>query len=244
MPGISTGLKDLLTITACTVDQQGQATPSGETFEVMLNPSEFTHQYSIKYNTSSTDGDASGAAKGQAVGKAAPTPEFASYDAETVDFNLVIDGTGVVNLPQPAPGGSPPVADQVESLRKIVYDYSKEEHRPKVVQLVWGTYKFTCRLRSMSVQYTLFKPSGEPLRAKISCSFEQYISKQEESAKADRRSPDLTRIVEVTAGDTLPLLCYRVYKDCSYYPDVARVNGLESFRGLRPGQRLVFPPLR
>ena len=96
----------------------------------------------------------------------------------------------------------------------------------------------------MSVQYTLFKPSGEPLRAKLTLSFVQYVSQKEESARADRKSPDLTRVVEVKAGDTLPLLCYRIYKDSSYYTQVARVNKLISFRGLKPGSRLVFPPLR
>jgi len=248
MVGLSTGLKKLLSITACVVDTQGQATPSSSSedkFEVMLNPAEFTHDYSIAYNSSSAGEAAkSGANKNQAIGKAAPTPEFSAYDADTVNFNLVIDGTGVVALPRPAPGGPDDVATQIENLRKIVYEYDQDEHRPRVVQILWGSYKFNCRLKSMSVQFTLFKPNGEPLRAKLTLSFVQYISKQEESARADRQSPDLTKVVEVKAGDTLPLLCYRIYKDSSYYAEVARVNNLVSFRGLQPGSRLVFPPLR
>ena len=44
-------------------------------------------------------------------------------------------------------------------------------------------------------------------------------------------------------GDTLPLLCDRIYSDPSYYPDVARFNNLSDFRRLQPGQRLHFPPL-
>jgi len=48
----------------------------------------------------------------------------------------------------------------------------------------------------------------------------------------------------VKAGDTLPLLCHRVYKDSTYYLDIARINGITNFRNIRPGMRLKFPPLK
>ena len=247
MAGLSTGLKKLLTITACGVDKKaGITTPlSGDDnrFEVMLNPSEFSHERSIIYSTDNA-GSGCGSAKDEPIGKAAVTPDFQSYGDETVGFSLVIDGTGVVNIPQPAPGGSPDVATQIKNLNKVVYVYDQEEHEPRVVQLLWGSFKFNCRLKSMSVQYTLFKPSGQPLRAKLSLSFIGYMSPAEEAKKADRKSPDLTKVVEVKAGDTLPALCYRVYNDSSYYTQVARVNNLVSFRGLKPGSQIVFPPLR
>jgi nucleoid-associated protein YgaU len=47
----------------------------------------------------------------------------------------------------------------------------------------------------------------------------------------------------VRDGDTLPLLCERIYGDPGYYIDVARFNGLVHFRCLEPGTRLHFPPL-
>jgi nucleoid-associated protein YgaU len=96
----------------------------------------------------------------------------------------------------------------------------------------------------MSVDYTLFKPSGEPLRAKVKLSFSGFMSKEEEALRANRSSPDLTHLIEVKAGDTLPMLCYRVYKDCSYYLEVAKVNGITNFRDLQLGTKLHFPPLR
>ena len=96
----------------------------------------------------------------------------------------------------------------------------------------------------MSCEYTLFKPSGEPLRVKIKLSFGGFMSKGEEAKKANRSSPDLTHHIEVRAGDTLPALCYRIYRDSSYYTEIARINNLTSFRTLQPGTRLSFPPLR
>jgi nucleoid-associated protein YgaU len=56
-------------------------------------------------------------------------------------------------------------------------------------------------------------------------------------------SPDLTHLITVKAGDTLPLLCDRIYRDSGYYMEVARINGLSSFRNLQPGTTLKFPPL-
>jgi nucleoid-associated protein YgaU len=51
-------------------------------------------------------------------------------------------------------------------------------------------------------------------------------------------------MVEVRDGDTLPLLCQRVYNDCGRYLEVARANKLANFRDLQPGTWLRFPPLK
>ena len=51
-------------------------------------------------------------------------------------------------------------------------------------------------------------------------------------------------ILQVVDGDTLPLLCNKIYKDSSYYIQVAKFNGLNKFRNLKPGTKLKFPPLR
>ena len=89
----------------------------------------------------------------------------------------------------------------------------------------------------------MFKPSGEPLRARVQLGFIGFMSKEEEALRANRSSPDMSHLIEVKAGDTLPTLCYRVYKDSSYYLEVARVNNMTDFRDIKPGSKLLFPPL-
>ncbi len=221
-----------LSIEECTVSEDGKVTPGGATFSLLLNPSSFSHDYKINYTTSEGGGGKT------AQGKSAPEAKFSSYGPETIKFDTTIDGTGVV-----PPNGAVNVREKIDALKAVVYTYEGTEHRPNVVQVVWGDFTFTCRLTSLSVNYTLFKPSGQPLRAKLSLSFTQYVSSEEEAAKADRQSPDLTHRVEVKAGDSLPLLCHRIYKDASYYVEIARVNDLIDFRSLEPGLRLRFPPL-
>jgi hypothetical protein len=232
MPGISTGLKKKLKISPCTVDDSGNVTVNdGESFEVMLNPSSYSHAYSISYNQK------------EALGQLGSDSKFSGIKPEKVNFDMVIDGTGVVNLPIPGIG-SPDVKTQIKQLTDIVYKYDGSNHEPNHVRLLWGSLIFFGRLDSLSVEYTLFKPSGEPLRAKVKLAFSGFMSKEEEALRANRSSPDLSHLIEVKAGDTLPLLCYRVYKDCSYYLEVARINNITNFRDLTPGSKLHFPPLR
>lgn len=228
MPGISTGLKKKLKISPCTVDDSGNVSvDDGTAFEVMLNPSSYSHAYAIGYNQK------------EALGQLGSDSKFSGIKPEKVNFDLLLDGTGVVELL-----GAKDVKTQVQTLTDIVYKYDGDNHEPNHVRLLWGSLIFFGRLESMSVEYTLFKPSGEPLRAKIKLAFAGFMSKEEEALRAKRSSPDLTHLVEVKAGDTLPLLCYRVYKDSSYYLEVARVNNITNFRDLKPGSKLHFPPLR
>ncbi len=222
-------MADKLTISRCTL-QGGNLHATGDKFMVMLNPSGFTHDRSISYNTASS--------MKPPLGTAGIETKFGSTKPEHVKFSIVLDGTGVVS--------SPPedVKTQVTALKAIVYDYNGTTHETNIVRIKWGNFLFYGRLTSMSVEYTLFKPKGEPLRAKVSLAFVSYMSKSEEAARAQRSSPDLSHLVVVKAGDTLPLLCHRIYKDASYYGEVARINNLTGFRNLRPGTELRFPPLR
>ena len=218
--------KKKLKISPCTVDSTGNVSvDDGDSFEVMLNPSSYSHTYSIGYN------------KKEAMGQLGSDAKFSGIKPENVKFDLVLDGTGVVEADDD-------VKTQVKSLTDVVYAYDGSEHEPSYVRLLWGSMIFFGRLESMSVEYTLFKPSGEPLRAKIQLAFTGFMSKEEEALRANRSSPDLSHVIEVRAGDNLPMLCYRVYKDCSYYLEVARVNGITNFRDIQPGTKLHFPPLR
>lgn len=245
MTSLGSGQKKKLNITRCSVSN-GIISPSradADIFEVMLNPSDFTHLHSISYTGNDGKGGSSGKSARQALGRPSVESKFNVYNPETVAFSLMVDGTGVVASSSKS-GGNPDVKAQVRKLKDVVYKYVGSDHQPSIVRILWGDFIFDGRLDSLAVEYTLFKPSGEPLRAKVKISFTSYVSDAEGALKANRSSPDLTHVVVVKAGDTLPLLCYRIYKDCSYYIEIARVNGLINFRNIKPGSRLYFPPLR
>jgi len=222
-----------LTIHVCTVDQ-GKVSVGSAKFVATLNPSSYSHRQTLHYNSP----------RRRPVGSAGQDPKFAAVGNDTVGFALMLDGTGVVPGGGSATAPPRPVIDQIRALNSVVYAYDGQKHEPNVVRLLWGTFIFFGRLTTMSTEYTLFKPEGEPLRAKVTLSFTGFMSKEEQALVANRSSPDLSHKVVVKAGDTLPLLCYRIYKDSGYYMDVARHNGLTDFRRLEPGTTLSFPPLR
>lgn len=219
------GIKTKLKISPCDVND-GIATVNGDpAFEALINPSGYSHSSSILY------------AENQALGPGSEK-KYSKSKPDKIEFKeLVLDGTGVVS------GTTTSVRDQVTLLRKVAYDYNGSEHEPPVVEVSWGPLLFKARMEALKVDYTLFKPSGEPLRAKINLTFVAYKSTEEVFRSASLESPDLTHLVEVKAGDTLPMLCYQIYKDSSYYLAVARLNQLSNFRRLEPGQILRFPPL-
>jgi nucleoid-associated protein YgaU len=95
----------------------------------------------------------------------------------------------------------------------------------------------------MDIEYLLFTPKGVPLRCKLTTQFTQYLSAEKLQLKARKSSSDMTHRRTVVAGDTLPLLCFKIYQDSKYYIDVARANRLDSFKNLEPGRQIFFPPL-
>lgn len=222
------GIKKRLSIAVCKVRRHGTIIVDSATtpFEVMVNPSNFNRKLTIDYNEQQT------------LGQSGATPKFAAICPEDLSMsNLVLDGTGVLGTVTPT------VTEMVNALLAVIYQYNGEQHEPNHVRVLWGSFIFFGRVKNISIDYTMFKPSGEPLRAKISMGFTGWMSNLERALRANTSSPDLSHLVEVTEGDTLPLLCNRIYKDSSYYREIARINNLVNFRKLEPGSVLRFPPL-
>lgn len=225
-----------LTLTRCTVENGQTAEQSGsqDIFVVSINPADYKHTYGISYSSESPD-------DGAAIGKSGVTPKFSNVTGEKVSFSITIDGTGVVEDEQ-----NRTVSEQIDTIKAIAYAYSGTEHEPNVVKISWGSglSAFYGRLESMAVNYTLFRATGEALRARVDFSFVSFCTQMEEALSAQRSSTDMTHVVQVRAGDTLPIICQTVYRDASKYVEIAKINGLDGFRALTAGTELRFPPMR
>lgn len=162
---------------------------------------------------------------------------YGTRDLETLDFTFYLDATGVVKL-----DGS--VADKLKELRSTVYDYDGSIHQTRYLKVLWGGITFPCVLTSMNVVYEMFNPSGTVLRAKVTLKFQEHLTAADALAEAQNQSPDMTHEVMVLPGDTLPLMCHRVYGDSAHYLTVAEVNHLDNIMVLDPGHKLRFPPVR
>ena len=58
-----------------------------------------------------------------------------------------------------------------------------------------------------------------------------------------KSSPDLTHKRTVKQTERLISMAYSIYDNNQYYLDVAKVNGLNSFRRVATGTDVFFPPL-
>lgn len=197
--------------------------------EVAFNPTSLKEEQQIKFRDE------------RVIGSVLLEKEFTSIPPSVLSLQFMLDGTGA-NLPGGVKFES--VLESVKKIRKITQDYDGGSHEPPWVELTWGPNVVRGRTTKLDVEYNLFKPSGEPLRAEVSLEVERSLSHVEESKTKNRSSPDLTHIVSVKAGDTLPLLCHQVYGDARYYIDIVRHNRLRNFRNLVPGTELEFPPLK
>ncbi|MEO7997238.1 MAG: hypothetical protein ABI852_07310 [Gemmatimonadaceae bacterium] len=203
-------------------DYSGQAVSQ---FEAFLNPGEITFAYEIDY------------AAQQGLGTTNTRANFLRVKPGDLTIAFFLDGTG-------ASGQLMDVTQAVAQFQ-LVTGYTGDEHRPHYLTVGWGTLPIRkCVLKSASIAYKLFRPDGSPLRAVISATFTERVDDQTRVAVTGDKSPDLTHVHLVKAGETLPALCQKFYGDVAYYTDVAAFNKLNNFRQLEPGIRLIFPPLR
>jgi hypothetical protein len=137
------------------------------------------------------------------------------------------------------------VSKIIKNFLALTYTPNKDTHRAGYLMLTWGNTLEAkrCVMNDASITYELFDASGEPLRAKISCSFTEFTDEELARAISQTSSPDLTHTRTVRQGDTLPIMCERIYGDPKLYLQVAKFNKLSNYRRLVPGQKIYFPPL-
>jgi hypothetical protein len=245
-----------LKITAFTDDNYETST---ETYVVMYNPTNYSQEVTNKWIPE--EGLADGAQN-----------QFKSNQSESVSFQFLFDATltsppgndvpGDINLSYL--GDNQPNRDLISGTKTNATDLIREDkhvdraiqkfleitqkiqsttHSPNYLQINWGAFQFRGVLEKATINYKLFNSSGLPIRATVAASFKQSISRTEQAAEAGRTSPDLTHIRVVKSGDTLPIMCKRIYGSPEFYLEVAKVNQLKNFRRLKVGQELIFPPL-
>jgi hypothetical protein len=169
-------------------------------------------------------------------------PRYRSTVPEELRLEFILDGTqtmeGYVEELK-----SRSVHEQLEMLLRLVSNYEGEIHRPTFLLLVWGSeIRFQCVLSTLDINYTLFNPKGEPLRAKLTANFVNYKPREERLAQERNASPDLTHYRKVKAGDRLDLMAYKIYNHSKYFLQVAQKNNLSHVRNIKPGIELYFPP--
>jgi hypothetical protein len=208
--------------------ENGGVNDADDMFEALINPESYTLQYKLKFSEGT-----------QGQGTSGAQLKYEYTEPEEITFEFLFDNTGIID-------GQPraSIAADLKKFKEVLIAYKGDSHEPRHFKLVWGENSiFKGRVTEVSINHKMFKPDGTPIRATATVKFRSSIEEQKRAAQENRSSPDLTHVRKVKFGDTLPLMCYRIYGDPKYYLQVAEANGLDNFRRLKPGTDIFFPPL-
>lgn len=167
-------------------------------------------------------------------GLESPPIQFVRGTAEKLVADLIVD-----------------TSDTLEDVRKKYTDALRDLmrkkaslHAPPIVRLNWDTQVFKGVVESLNITFTLFTPAGVPIRAKLALTLKEYRPVDVQVKDSPNESPDVEKRHVVRRGDTLSGIASMAYNDPTSWRDIARNNGIQDPRTLKPGRELNIPRTR
>ena len=207
---------------------------TGATVTAMFNPERYTVSKSLQL------------AEIGIPGLDSPVVQYVRGQNEKISMELFFDTTDA--------GMVGDVTDVRDSTTQV-YQLMKVDgnlHAPPRVTLQWGNAgQLTSHgtsiapwlvLESISEEFSLFSPDGIPLRARLTVTFREAWTIDEQLQVTPRHSSDRTKLRQVQRGETLSQIAYTEYQDPHAWRPIEDANGLANPRLLQPGMVLVVPP--
>ncbi|SFR69263.1 LysM domain-containing protein [Agromyces sp. CF514] len=194
--------------------------------QFQMNPKELTMAKSASWKTEK-----------QKKASSAPPATYQGPEAQKLSVEMFFDDT--------AGGSGDSVVQRVEKLFQACAPTkdSKRGDKPSApwVRFKWGVLSgFVGYIKSVSAKYTLFSPTGTPLRAVCTVALEEIA---EEPGKQNPTSGGLRprRVHTIREGDTLAAIAYREYGSAAMWRVLADVNGIDDPMRLAPGRAVFLP---
>lgn len=216
--------------------QRAELEVGSDTIQCLFNPASYeitkTNNYNFKEITGST----------------LPPAEFAGGQPRELKLDLLLD----VSL-LGAGSSIREVTDKLFKAMEIPAGRASNDPNavPPFMTFRWGsvvTFKAVCT--SLKVQFNLFHPNGEPIRADVTLQLKQAMAATSRSAQsANKKQNPTTRanagmgVHVVKDGDSLQSIAYRTYRDPNRWRDIADANDIDNPFHLRRGTALSLPTL-
>lgn len=211
------------------VDKEGAKIKGGLSVSCMFNPYEYTVSKSNSFcEKPRMDADT-------------PHGEFSKADAQTLRLSLVFDTYEA----------GEDVSQKTRELWKFMMTKTQKAREggrqakkipPPQVAFEWGVFRFVAYIQSMTQRFTLFKPDGTPVRAKVDVTFKGYTDVEDHGPQnPSSGGGPIERVWRVIAGDRLDTIAAEVYRDATKWRLIAQHNNLVNPLALRPGQQLRIP---
>lgn len=169
-----------------------------EQLEVMYNPTEYTSSTQL------------------VTSRVGATLQFLRMESPTFSVSLFFDtyeqGTDVRALTRRLASFQEPSVG------------AKEPREPPTCLFSWGGFQYTGVIRKLDQRFTMFLPSGTPVRAELTVTFEQVLTPRQaiENAGLD----NCRKIHIVSQGDRLDLIAFRELGDAGAWTRIASLNGI------------------
>lgn len=169
----------------------------------------------------------------------APILQFVRGQTRTLALELFFDTTRL--------GSSAARVQDVRSMTEPVAQLGRiqpKTHAPPRVTFIWGLgLSFRAIVDNVQQKFTLFNPSGIPVRATLTVSFKEYKTLEEQLQQLNLQSADHSKVRMVRRRDTLARIAFEEYGDASMWRLIADANAeqLTDLRRLQPGMQLRVP---
>ena len=164
-----------------------------------------------------------------------PAPEFGGGMPMRYKLALLLDTS--------LKGPDASVKDDANKLMQAMHGNGSA---PKFITFTWGSVKLPkAAPMSLSIQYAMFHPNGEPVRAFV----DLELSQAEPTAPVGQAQNPTTRGTPglrshiVLAGDTLQSIAYESYRDPAGWRAIAEANGIDDPLRIKRGSSLTIPKL-
>jgi nucleoid-associated protein YgaU len=218
-----------------TIKKVNPADPNPEGIKALFNPNSYSITKSVTW---SPPRSSTGDAQQTSVTTNAPVLSFGGGGSRVLTLELFFDVTEMA-------GATPPVNDvrtltnQIVALTMIDPDVQ----RPPTCEVSWGTqpkgsdFPFVGVVSNLTQRFTLFRATGEPIRASLTVVFTEFLDPEVSQRGTD---PEMTTRV-VKRGDTLSGIAADVYRDPTRWRVIAEANNLDDPRSLEIGATLRIP---
>lgn len=194
--------------------------PNGDEFEVLYNP----NTYRVT--------DANQFAEIAVPGLRSPLIQFARGNVRTLSMQFFFD--------------SYEEKKDVRAYTSKITDLLETEsdlHAPPICLLSWGGPTFVGVLEQANLSFTLFLPSGVPVRATMDVTFKEYPETAIRAQLGRQRSSHFEKQVVVKSQDTLSRIAAEFLGDPRKWREIANRNDIDNPLAIQPGQTLVIPAI-
>jgi hypothetical protein len=208
-----------------TITPQRKALQDGEPFIALFNPEEYTLNQDNNFAVQGIPG------------LSGPVVQFVHGNLRTLEMELLFDTWDTPALPKLDVRKA--FTDRFVKLMEIDPDL----HAPPLLIVSWTSLQFRCVLARVNQKFTMFDTDGKPVRARLTCTFNEVIDPEQEALAIPRGTADFSKAHVVTLGENLNTIANRFYDDPQKWRPIAIANGIDDPRAISPGQSLLIPSL-